>query len=187
MQKSEQEINKILNDNSKQIEQINKMLLNMNAVSNIRFWCSCLSNFRKSKELNDDILKMEAFTTSIVISYGRIFGSGAESNKLKEKIIPENLFPVHKEIIDLRNGRYAHHGEHSFFEKCTDITYVDYAFVINPKIEVGFWFGISKKWEELFEWLDGYMYDTMHKTLLSLSDKTGVEWKFPNGPAPLYI
>lgn len=160
MEKSEQEIKEILYKHSKQIEQLNKMLLNMYAISNIRFWYSCLANFRKSEDISRDILQMEAFTTSIVISYGRIFSSGSGSTILNDKIIPDFLVLTHQEIINLRHGRYAHHGEQSFFIKNIDVSYMDFSFIIKPKLEVGFWLGTPKKWADLFEWLDAYMYDT---------------------------
>lgn len=187
MEKSEEEIKEILSKHSKQIEQINKMLLNMYSISNIRFWYSCLSNFRKSEDVNRDILQMEALTTSIIISYGRIFGVGTGSTILNDKIIPDILFPIHKEIINLRHSRYAHHGEDSFLEKAIDVSYDGSSFVIIPKLEIGFWLGAPKKWADLFEWLDGYMYDKVQNTIKSLSSKTGIEWKFPHGSTPLYI
>lgn len=187
MEKSEQEIKEILSKHSKQIRQLNKMLLNIYTISNIRFWYSCLANFRKSEDISKDILQMEAFTTSIVISYGRIFSGGTGTTTLNDKIIPGFLIPIHQEIIDLRHGKYAHHGEHSFFEKNIEVSYIDNSFTITPKIEVEFCLGAPKKWAKLFEWLDAYMYDTVQNTLLYLSSSTGVEWKFPNGPVPSYI
>ncbi|RKF37187.1 hypothetical protein BCY89_05930 [Sphingobacterium siyangense] len=187
MEKSQLEINEIQQKYSKQIEQMRKMLLNMYAVSNIRFWYSCLSNFRKSDDMFKDIMQMDAFATSIIISYGRIFGKGTGTTKLEEKIIPLDLLNIHNEIIDFRHAKYAHHGELSSFERDIEIHYVDSSFIIDPKLEVGVWLGAPKKWAPLFEWLDGYMYDTFQAKLASLTKETGIEWKFPHGPAPSWI
>lgn len=187
MKKTEQEIQQILSKYNKQILQINKMLLNMYDISNIRFWCSLLSSFRKSEDLYRDILEMEALVNTIVMSYGRLFGEGKGSTILNANIIPEIHLSVHREIIDLRHGRYAHHGERSFLEKDVDVKYQNCSFIIVPKIEIGFYLGSPKNWHKLFEWLDGHMYNTIKNKLESLSKKSGVEWKFPHGPAPSYI
>lgn len=141
------------------------MLLNINTLSNIRFWYSCLSNFKKTKDINSDVLQMEALVTSIVMSYGRIFGRGTGSTILNDKIIPDFLLPIHKEIIDMRHGRYAHHDEQSFLEKDIDVNYEDDSFILTPRLEIGFWLGAPKNWAELFKWLDEYMYNTIQDTI----------------------
>ncbi|PUV24380.1 hypothetical protein [Sphingobacterium athyrii] len=187
MEKSENEINEILAKHKKQIEQMGKMLLNIYAIANIRFWYSCLANFRKSDDMQKDILQMEALTTSIIVSYGRIFGKGTGTTVLKEQIIPTELMIVHKEIIDLRHAKYAHHGELSTLEKGIEVNYVDSSFMITPKFEIGIWLGAPKHWAPLFEFLDGYMYESLHNTLTHLTMETGVEWKFPHGPTPSWI
>lgn len=50
MNKNDKEIEAIKEKYHKQIEKMGKMILNMYAVSNIRFWYSCLKNFRKSDD-----------------------------------------------------------------------------------------------------------------------------------------
>lgn len=187
MKKSNEEIDAIKEKCKPQIDQMNKMLLNMYAVSNIRFWYSCLRNFRKTSDIHKDIMKMEAFTTSIIVSYGRIFGSGTGTTILKEKIIPKDLLCVHKQIIDLRHAKYAHHGELSTFEKNIQVEYNDFSFIVIPKVEVEFCLGAPKEWAPLFEWLDEFIYDRLQNMLTSLTRDTGVEWSFPNGPAPSWI
>lgn len=185
--KKKEDIEVILSSHKKQIDLIEKMLLNMYDVSNIRFWFSHLSKFKKSENIYTDILQMEAFTQSIVISYGRIFGSGTGSTILNDKIIPEFLLPIHKEIIDLRHGKYAHHGQKSFLDKGVNIKFVDSYFIIEPTIDVGLYLGAPKKWNALFEWLDTYMYNKIQERLNFLSKTTGIEWKFATGPEPSYI
>lgn len=187
MKKSEKEIEEILYKYKKQIDQMSKMLLNANSLASIRFWYSYLSNFRKSDDIHQDILQMEAYTTSIIVSYGRIFSGGTGSTVLKEKVIPVELLAIHKEIIDLRHAKYAHHGELSTLEMDIEVGYIDSAFIVTPKLEVGFWLGAPKKWAPLFEWLDEFMYDTFQNALTSLTKETGVAWKFPHGPAPTWI
>jgi len=101
MSKSEREIQDILEEYQAHIERLNMMLLNMFAVSNIRYWYRCLSHFKKSPNLHEDIMQMDALTTSIVISYGRLFGKGTNTTMLNERVIPEPLRQIHKSIIDL--------------------------------------------------------------------------------------
>jgi len=36
----------------------------------------------------------------------------------------------------------------------------------------------------LLEWLDSYIHETIAKQLSLLIEKTGIEWKMPNGDAP---
>lgn len=187
MEKSEQEITEIKEKYQRQIDQMSKMLLNMYAVANIRFWYSCLRNFRKSGDIDSDLKQMDAFATSIIISYGRIFTGAQGAKKLNDNIIPFDLLPVHKQIIDLRHAKYAHHGELSTFEKDLQVEYIDSSFIITPKLEVEFCLGAPKEWAPLFEWLDEFMYNNIHDMLASLTKETGIEWKFPHGPTPPWI
>ncbi|RKF37661.1 hypothetical protein BCY89_27675 [Sphingobacterium siyangense] len=187
MNKNDKEIEAIKEKYHKQIEKMGKMILNMYAVSNIRFWYSCLKNFRKSDDQARDLFEMEAFVTSIIVSYGRLFGKGSGSSKLEDDIIRPDLRSVHEKLINLRHAKYAHHGELSAFYKDLQLEYIDNTFIINPKIEIEFCLGAPKEWEPLFEYLSNYMYDFIHNILNKLTEETGIQWKFPHGPAPSWI
>lgn len=180
--------NEILKKNKKQIEQLNKMILNMYAIHNIRYWYSLLSNFPISDNQMEDIMQIEAFTTSITVAYGRLFGEGqGETTKLQKKDLPEDLLSIHDEIINLRHGRYAHHGNDPSIDKSTSIEYSDGRFLVNLSLEIGFYMGAPKTWKSLFEWLDGYMYTSLYKKLDSLTESTGFKWEIDIKPPPRWI
>src|SRR6218665_3121659 len=184
MNNSEKEPKAILEENRKHIERLDKMVLNMYSVANIRYWYWCLSNFKVSPNIHEDIMKMDALTTSIVISYGRLFGQGTGTTVLNKAILPVELTPIHDAIIDLRNGRYAHHGDHETINTQINIEFNGSSFVITPSMQFVFCLGAPKEWKPLFEWLDAHMHETIHKQLDFLTRTTGIQWEFPDGPAP---
>lgn len=187
MNKTEKEIQDIQDKYRRHIERLEKRILNMYAVSNIRYWYWCLSNFKKSPDLHEDIMQMEAFTTSIVVSYGNLFGGGTGATMLAKEDIPKELQQVHKSIINLRHARYAHHGEHETINKNIQIEFNDSSFIVTPKMEFIVCLGAPKEWEPLFKWLDEYMHESLNKTLDFLSKETGVKWEIHSGPAPHWI
>lgn len=130
---------------------------------------------------------MEAFTTSIIIAYGRLFGETKGTIVLKKEDIPSDLLHIHNQIISLRNDRYAHHGKHSTLEKVINIEYVDSSIIVSQEIQINFWLGAPKEWAPLFKWLDEHMYTTLDKTLKFLTKETGIEWKSLHGEAPPWI
>lgn len=187
MNLSDKEITQIKEKYRFQIDRLDKMMLNMYAVSNIRYWYDNLSNIPVSENHHRDFMLIEALTTSIVISYGRLFGETNGTITLDKKHIPKNLIPVHQQIIDLRNERYAHHGKHSSVEKNISIKNLDSAFIVLPDINIGFWMGAPKHWAPLFKWLDEYLYNTTQKILSFLTRETGIEWKMTHGETPPWI
>lgn len=54
-------------------------------------------------------------------------------------------------------------------------------------MEISTWFGAPKKWNALFQWLDKYMYVTMHEQLALLTKETSIPWEFPSGDAPDWV
>ncbi|WP_426330044.1 hypothetical protein [Pedobacter sp. R-06] len=187
MDKTESEIDLLIKENQRHIERLNKMILNLHSVANIRFWYWSLGNFSKSSNIHKDLMNMDALTTSIVISYGRLFAGGNGSIKLKDDIIPDSFKLVHDAIIDLRNQKYAHHGGHRSIESVIKIEYIDSTLSIFPTMNLDICFGAPKEWASLFEWLDNFMYANIDKQLFFLTRKTGIEWKIPHGDAPEWV
>lgn len=181
------DLEKVLKGHSRLIEGLEKMVLNMSAVHSIQYWYSCLSNFPVSPNMYEDIMQMDAFTTSIIISYGRLFGEGDGATKLDKQIVPESLQTVHEDILNLRHARYAHHGKHHTIKTNFAIQQSGSSIVINPGITFGMYLGAPKKWAPLFQWLSKYMYETLYKRLDLLTSKTGLQWKIETGPAPAWI
>ncbi|WP_286850695.1 MULTISPECIES: hypothetical protein [Sphingobacterium] len=187
MKKPGAEIDDILQKYKKHIGLIEKMILNMHTIANIRYWYAYLSKFPLSDIQHQDIMEMEAFTTSIIVSYNRLFGQGTGTTVMKTNLLPANLLPIHDEIIELRNARYAHHGEHSTIDKVVNTEFIDSLFIVTPKIEFTFCFGAPKHWNALFQWWDDHMYKVLHERLDFLSKETGFKWETPCGPPPPWI
>lgn len=187
MNMPEKEIQDIQKKYRPNIEQLNKKLLNMYSVAHIRYWYWCLSNFRKTSNPHEDIMQMDAFTTSIVIAYGRLFGKGTGTISLNKSIAPEDLKQIHENIINLRHGRYAHHGEHKTIKKNINVKYTNSSFVVTQSIEYIICLGAPKEWEALFRWIDEYMHQTLQKQLDFLTKKTGIKWEVPSGPTPDWV
>lgn len=188
MELSENEVKEIFKQNFKQIKSIEKMALNYFTLHNIRYWYSLLFNYSVAEITINELLQIEALTTSISIAYGRLFGKNeAGTKKLEHDIIPKEFSLAHNEIINLRHKRYAHHGEDSAISKSVKPQYIGGRFKIELNIEIGFYYGAAKHWAPLFAWLDKYMYETLHKNIESLTQKTGYIWEMPNGPAPKWV
>jgi hypothetical protein len=185
--KSSTDLDEVLAEHDHLIKGLEKMILNMNAVHNIRYWYWCLSNFPKSQNLHEDMMKMDTFTTSIIISYGRLFGDGDGATKLRKDKVPESVRHVHDDIINLRHGRYAHHGEHETIKTRLGIQANGSSIFVNPGINFLVCLGAPKEWAPLFQWLDKYMYEILYKRLDLLTKKTGIEWKIQDGPPPHWI
>jgi hypothetical protein len=187
MNKSKTEILEIQVKYVNHINRLDKITLNIYAVSNIRYWYWCLANFRKTPNQYEDIMQMDALTTSIVISYGRLFGKGTGSSILSKSAIPTKLQKVHDDIISLRHGKYAHHGEHNTLQKNIDIQFDGNSFIVTPTINIIFCLGAPKEWEPLFIWLDEHMHELVKQKLDFLTHETGIKWEIPITPAPHWI
>lgn len=179
---------KIKEEHSAEISQIEKMVLNMAAVSSIRYWYHRLSNFKATKDAFNDIREIDALTTSIIIAYGRLFGKGDGSTKIRVKDIPEPLRSTHDEIIDFRHARYAHHGKHNSIKIRVEVNFNESedCFVITPNLNFGLYLGAPSHWGPLFEWLDLHNYNALQNKLNHLKKKTGVTWTINKGPTPDY-
>ena len=172
---------------SKEIVILDRMLLNVHSVSNIRYLYNYLMNLELDEFSHEFIMRNEALTTGLIIGYGRLFTQGDNATRLSRRSIPENLRSVHDQIIDLRNQRYAHHGNHETVKTTIEIISDGSSITVTPQITFGFWVGASKSWKPLFEWLDGYMYETIFKQLNNLSQLSGVPWSMSEGEPPPWV
>jgi hypothetical protein len=57
-------------------------------------------------------MEQEVLTTAFVVTYGRLFAKGEGASGLSDGVLPKHLKPVHDELIELRNRRYAHNASH---------------------------------------------------------------------------
>jgi len=187
MSRTEQEIKELTQKYQPEIDRLNKMLLNIHSVACIRYWYWRLGNFVQSPYLHEDLMMMDSLTTSIVMSYGRLFSSGNGSTKLSYNIIPPAFELVHDDIIKLRNTKYAHHGGHESIDSKLEIDFKAECISVIPNLEIIVCLGAPKEWGPLLEWLDTYMYETIAKQLSLLTEKTGIEWNMPSGDAPRWV
>lgn len=170
-----------------EIENIRKMCLNMYSLHSIRFWYSKLNQYARLSDIQENLTMIEGLTTSIIISYGRIFQSGKGATRIRRSKIPEDLRKVHDGIMELRNKKYAHHEIHKSVTTKVELAYEDSKIVIVPKLEVYFHFGAPVHWAALFEWLDEYFYNNLAIQVSNLEKKSGIPWVMPHGDPPPWI
>lgn len=125
----------------------------------------------------ETLMDIDAFTTAIVMSYGRLFNESKGAPVFKKKLIPTHLLMVHEEIISLRNERYAHHGDHKTLAAELKL------FIKEDRVDVKIiWRASVKKeispdWQELFEWTHSYIKNSFHKQIDYLDRTSGKKWK----------
>ncbi|HBS23133.1 MULTISPECIES: hypothetical protein [Thalassospira] len=131
-------------------------------------------------------LENDMLILAFVTTYARLVkgenGSGISPSKL-----PSELRPIHDDIIELRNKRYAHNSGHHSISGNMEIGFEDGKFDINLKVEMGFHVGGATEWKPLVEFLDSLMVQRLEKQLEKLKTKTGREWIFPCAPPPKWV
>ena len=177
------DVQKLENDYAKDIERLNQMsrnILTMNAVEYAYTRLMALK-FEATMEF---FLEVEALTTGLVVSYGRMFTGSDGTTKLKESKIPGDLRATHKELMELRHKRHAHHGAHPLMSSKVTLIPESNGVVLNHQMQIGFWVGAAKHWGPFFEWLRGFIYEMINDLLRHISEKSGVTWRMAQGPAP---
>ncbi|WDA11592.1 hypothetical protein [Paracoccus marcusii] len=122
------------------------------------------------------VMDMEAFTTIIVISYGRLFTESKGAPVFKRKLIPEHLLPVHDKIISLRHERYAHHGDHETVAARLGLYVTEHEVKTTIHWNATVHDGVPPQWLELFQWLNNYIKGSFSKQLEYLNT-TGKRWE----------
>ncbi|WP_042955291.1 hypothetical protein [Pseudomonas sp. G5(2012)] len=180
------DIENIKHEYRRDIAKFQKMLRVMHSISDIRYIYSYLSNLEVNIS-HEFIMLSEALTTSLVIGYGRLFTETDGVTRLNSELIPENIKPLHEQIMGLRHERYAHHGDHESVSTNIDIKLNDGSITVNSNLEYVLCLGAPKEWAPLFKWLDEHIWEKAHAELEKLSKKTGLQWEMPSGPAPYWI
>lgn len=133
------------------------------------------------------VMEQEVLTTAFIVTYGRLFARSDGASRISRGNIPEHLRPVHDEIIQLRNKRYAHNDSHETVNSGIMIDFDGNGFRIQPQMSLGSHVGGRDEWEELITFIDAHMHETLTKILCRLKKKTGYEWTFPSGTAPDWV
>jgi hypothetical protein len=132
------------------------------------------------------VLENDMLTLAFVTTYARLIGGGIGSG-VSRRALPAELRPVHDNIIELRNKRYAHNVGHDSITGNLEIGFEGGRFDISVNFNMGFHVGGALEWEPLVVFLDGLMFSRLHAQLEKLKEKTGREWTFPSGPPPKWV
>lgn len=160
--------------------------------STIQTVASLRYNFQRLRALRFDgtteaFFEHEMLTAAFVVTYSRLFASRNGGSGVSSKHIPAHLRDVHDDLIEIRNKRYAHDGDHGSIDTGLQIDFDNEECRVTLEMRLGFHWGGRNEWEELVTFLDAYMHERLQKMLRRLKDRTGREWKFPDGPRPEWI
>lgn len=133
----------------------------------------------------DFIFDNDALHSALVMAYGRIFTTGPR--KIARKKVPIELRPIHDELIDLRNKRYAHNDRHESVETLLDFEFDGSTIILKTGLSLQIVFGAPEHWKQLFDWLNIYLHDQLESQLKRLSDETGYKWEQVRGPVPSWV
>ncbi len=132
----------------------------------------------------ESMLEHEMLTSAFVVTYARLVNGGGGKGIARDKL-PVHLRPIHDDLIDVRNKRYAHNGEHHSVSSDLAINFGGNGFHVQLSHRLGFHVGGANEWEELVVFLDAHIHERLKKQLDRLRQTTGYEWTFPNeGPNP---
>ncbi|MCM2438513.1 hypothetical protein HGO34_02120 [Agrobacterium vitis] len=141
------------------------------------------TNFEATMEWT---LENDMLTLAFVTTYCRLVDGGLGSG-VSRKALPAKLRPVHDNIVELRNKRYAHNVGHDTISGNLVIGFEGGKFDLSVSFNMGFHVGGALEWEPLVIFLDELMISRLQKQLEKLKEKTGREWSFPSGPAPKWV
>jgi hypothetical protein len=123
---------------------------------------------------------------AFVTTYARLIDGGIGSG-VSRSTLPADLRPVHDNLIDLRNKRYAHNAGHDSITGSLKIGFEGGKFEISTNVNMDVYVGGAREWEPLVEFLDDLMFSRLDAQLKELKEKTGREWTFPSGPPPNWV
>jgi hypothetical protein len=132
------------------------------------------------------VLENDMLTLAFVTTYARLIDGGIGSG-VSRSTLPADLRPVHDNLIDLRNKRYAHNAGHDSITGSLKIGFEGGKFEISTNVNMDVYVGGAREWEPLVEFLDDLMFSRLDAQLKELKEKTGREWTFPSGPPPNWV
>lgn len=133
------------------------------------------------------VMEQEMLTTAFVVSYSRLFTSSTGTKGISKDQIPPHLKSFHEEILDIRNKRYAHNGDHETTDSGLQVSFDELGFHVDMQFSFGFCVGGRNEWEELIAFVDAHMHETLYKILARLKKRTGYDWNTSSGPAPDWL
>lgn len=176
---SEEDAAAFVEANKSHVIRLRKTITNLMTMRHVLYYYDRLNRLKhdgQSTASADRVMEAEAFMTTIVMSYGRLFAESTGVRVLIKKLIPEHLLDIHEEIISFRNERYAHHGNHATTAAELEM------FVSEDDVEMqlhwrsSMYNGAPPHWRALFEWVDEYLKESFKKQMSHLSKTSGKEW-----------
>lgn len=137
----------------------------------------------KFEETTEWVFENDMLTLAFATTYARLIKGGIGSGVSRDNLPPE-LRPVHDNLIELRNKRYAHNDHHDSITGSLEIGFEGGKFDIRVNFNLSFHVGGAREWGRLVEVLDELMVSRLHDQLEKLKKKTGREWTFTSGPPP---
>ncbi|MBX9646541.1 MAG: hypothetical protein K2X57_05735 [Xanthobacteraceae bacterium] len=132
------------------------------------------------------VLENDMLISAFVTTYVRLIDGGVGSG-ISRGALPAALRPVHDNIIELRNKRYAHNVGHDTMCGNLVVGFEGGKFDVSVNFNMGFHVGGALDWKPLVIFLDGLMFSRLQKQLEKLKERTGREWVFPSGPPPSWV
>lgn len=127
------------------------------------------------------MMEQEILTTAFIVTYARLFASSDGASGVVRNVVPEHLKPVHDEIIQLRNKRYAHNGSHHTLSNGINIGFDENGFQIKMEMSHGFYLGGKDEWRELITFIDAHMHERLMKILSRLKKRQVMNGHFQVG------
>ncbi|HEU4839283.1 MAG TPA: hypothetical protein VFS88_07730 [Micavibrio sp.] len=115
-----------------ELARLEKMVRIMYSMTHVRHFYYRLSQ-AEVEITNEFMMDVEAYTTALIISYGRIFTETEGVTKLSADSVPANLKDIHSQIMNLRHSRYAHHGDHDSIKTELSLVKANDVIVVAPR------------------------------------------------------
>lgn len=179
-------VNELLEKADEDVKNLMRLTKVMTTVASLRYMLHRLRTTGFECTM-DSVNEQEMLTTAFVVTYSRLFADGKDVSRISDRKIPKNLKPFHKELISMRNERYAHNGEHDSVRKSPEIEFDGAEFYIKINYEISMHVGGRNEWEDLVKFVNEYVYAQIFKIIERLSEKTGCKWNFPHDLAPEFI
>ncbi|EQC1558102.1 hypothetical protein ACY2PI_004442 [Citrobacter amalonaticus] len=170
--------NEMLAKADEDIKNLKRLVKMMSTVFTINFIHQRLRNAKFESSM-ESALEHEMLTTAFVVTYSRLFIGTTGVSNISEKRVPKHLKKVHRELLEIRNQRYAHNGVHESINSSINIEFGSGEFDIRLNYDLGMYVGGRDEWGELVQFVNQHVYDQINKHLERLREKTGHKWNFP--------
>lgn len=170
----------VLKSVDKELSALSRLSTSLATLASLKHIQSRLSAYRFAATM-EAILELDMMTTAFVVTYARLEDGGAGSGFSRD-MLPEHLRPIHDEIRELRNKRYAHQAGHHSVSDAMEVGFDDEGFKVKLQLQLGFHVGGRQEWRELVDFIDVMMVERLEKLQTRLTTKTGRPWAFPEGP-----